>query len=80
MAVITVWNSRFTLDYANSKSVAYLNLKEEIIAEVQYILGFKSGLGVIFIRFILKRRDNLVVVGWNGKDKAGTQAKVVHTA
>ena len=34
VAVITVSNLRFTLDYANPKSDAYLTLKEEIITEV----------------------------------------------
>ena len=34
MAVITVSNSRFTLDYANPKSAAHLALKQDIITEV----------------------------------------------
>lgn len=34
VAVISLWNSRFTLDYANPESEAYLTLKQDIITEV----------------------------------------------
>lgn len=46
--MITVRNSRFTLDYANPKSKAYIALKQEILAEVLWLHGLYV-LKVVFV-------------------------------